>query len=180
MKEPAGTPGECLRERILGRRIELNLIWKEGRLAELDVDWIAPGEREKPGTALGARLRRSLLALEAGKRPDWPRLPLAWDCLPEGTFRATVLHVLQERVHYGDLITYGALAALAGHPGAARAVGTVMAGSPWGLVVPCHRVLAAGGRLGGFGGHVALKAYLLRCEGYTVLGEEPSSRVLLA
>jgi methylated-DNA-[protein]-cysteine S-methyltransferase len=55
-------------------------------------------------------------------------------------------------VPLGETVSYGELAEMAGRPGAARAVGGAMARNPVPLFVPCHRVLAAGGRLGGFGG----------------------------
>ena len=73
------------------------------------------------------------------------------------------------RVPSGKLVTYGDVARLAGRPGAARAVGTIMSRAPLpGL--PYHRVVAAGGRLGGYGGSEALKANLLRAEGIVVHG----------
>ena len=69
----------------------------------------------------------------------------------------------------GRVATYGDVAAAAGRPGAARAVGTLMANcGPRQL--PAHRVVAAGGALGGYGGHESLKASLLRAEGLTVVG----------
>jgi len=83
-------------------------------------------------------------------------------------FARRVLSLLK-RVPAGRVVTYGALAALAGRPGAARAVGNLMRVAPEpGL--PYHRVIAAGGRLGGYGGHEAMKAALLRREGLTVMG----------
>ena len=65
----------------------------------------------------------------------------------------------------GETVTYGALAARAGHPRAARAVGRAMAANPYPPIVPCHRVIGHGGRLTGFGGGLRLKAALLRMEG---------------
>ena len=64
------------------------------------------------------------------------------------------------RIPPGRVATYGDVARLAGRPRAARAVGNIMrgCGRP---DVPCHRVIAAGGRLGGYGGHEALKRSLL-------------------
>ena len=81
-------------------------------------------------------------------------------------FRMRVYHALQQ-VPAGTTVSYGELAALAGSPGAARAVGSAMANNPWPLLVPCHRVLAAGGKLGGFTAHggVATKRRLLKLEG---------------
>jgi len=69
------------------------------------------------------------------------------------------------RIPYGRTVTYGELARLAGNPRAARAVGQAMAHNPVALIVPCHRVVAAGGGLGGFGGGLALKRRLLALEG---------------
>lgn len=74
------------------------------------------------------------------------------------------------RVGWGELVTYGGLAALAGRPRAARAAGSFCAGSRWSLVVPCHRVVAAGSgepfELGGYGSSgTALKRRLLALEG---------------
>lgn len=62
------------------------------------------------------------------------------------------------------MATYGEIAERAGRPGAARAVGNIMrtCGRP---DVPCHRVIAAGGRIGGYGGSESLKRALLRAEG---------------
>ena len=73
------------------------------------------------------------------------------------------------RIPPGRVATYGDLARLAGRPGAARAVGNIMrqGGQPG---VPYHRVIAAGGRAGGYGGNEALKHDLLRREGLTVIG----------
>ena len=78
-------------------------------------------------------------------------------------FARRVLNVLR-RIPAGRVMTYGDVARLAGRPGAARAVGNILraAGEP---ALPYHRVVAAGGRLGGFGRHPELKAALLRSEG---------------
>jgi len=77
-----------------------------------------------------------------------------------------VLSVVR-RIPAGRVATYGDVATLAGAPRAARAVGTVMRGcrDP---AVPCHRVIAAGGGLGGFGGSLQLKRERLRAEGLEV------------
>jgi len=77
-----------------------------------------------------------------------------------------VLGVLR-RIPPGRVTTYGDVARLAGRPGAARAVGNIMrdAKAPH---LPYHRVVAAGGRVGGYGGAPGLKASLLAAEGHTV------------
>ena len=69
-------------------------------------------------------------------------------------------------VQYGHRETYGRLAARAGAPGAARAVGNVMAGNRFPIIVPCHRIVQSNGRLGGFSAPrgVSLKQQLLNLE----------------
>jgi methylated-DNA-[protein]-cysteine S-methyltransferase len=74
------------------------------------------------------------------------------------------------RIPAGQVATYGDVAEAAGYPRAARAVGNVMKRcSAEG--VPCHRVVAAGGRIGGYGGNESLKRALLRAEGLAVSGQ---------
>jgi methylated-DNA-[protein]-cysteine S-methyltransferase len=87
---------------------------------------------------------------------------------PRGAFSRRVVAVVT-RIPPGRVATYGDVAEGAGYPGAARAVGTVMrtCGRP---DVPCHRVVAAGGRLGGYGSRPEIKQALLRQEGITVAG----------
>jgi O-6-methylguanine DNA methyltransferase len=88
--------------------------------------------------------------------------------LEEGRFRQRVLFAVR-RIPAGRVATYGDVAAAAGVPRAARAVGNIMKGcrAPG---VPCHRVVAAGGRLGGYGGSEGLKRALLGAEGVAVRG----------
>ena len=74
------------------------------------------------------------------------------------------------RIPTGRVATYGDVARLAGRPRAARAVGQIMSTAP-GRGLPYHRVVAAGGALGGYGGNVQLKAALLRAEGLLVRGQ---------
>lgn len=87
---------------------------------------------------------------------------------PDTAFTRRVLSILR-RIPAGRVITYGGVARLAGKPRAARAVGNIMreAQVPG---LPYHRVIAAGGRLGGYGGNSGLKRALLVAEGLTVTG----------
>ena len=83
-------------------------------------------------------------------------------------FTARVLSVVR-RIPPGCVATYGDVASLAGRPRAWRAVGSIMrhCGRP---DVPCHRVIGAGGRIGGYGGNETLKRSLLAAEGLIVSG----------
>jgi O-6-methylguanine DNA methyltransferase len=82
------------------------------------------------------------------------------------SFTVRVLWVIR-RIPPGRVATYGDVAELAGRPRAARAVGNIMRGCNR-PDVPCHRVIAAGGRLGGYGGRETLKRALLVAEGVIV------------
>lgn len=81
-------------------------------------------------------------------------------------FSARVLRLVSQ-IPPGHVATYGDLARLAGHPGAARAVGSLMRTANR-RDLPYHRVIAARGRLGGYGGRPEFKRELLRAEGLTV------------
>lgn len=85
-----------------------------------------------------------------------------------GSFLSRVLSVVR-RIPPGRVATYGDVAAMAGRPRAARAVGNIMRDCRR-ADVPCHRVIAAGGRLGGYGGSESLKRALLAAEGIVVAG----------
>ena len=80
-------------------------------------------------------------------------------------FTARVLHETK-KIRFGRLSSYGAVAEGLGAPGASRAVGGALGRNPVPIIVPCHRVLAQGGRLGGFTGGVATKRVLLGVEGH--------------
>jgi O-6-methylguanine DNA methyltransferase len=82
-------------------------------------------------------------------------------------FRARVLAAVR-RIPVGRVATYGDVARLARRPRAWRAVGTIMR-TCTDRGVPCHRVIAAGGRLGGYGGSEGLKRALLQAEGIVVI-----------
>jgi methylated-DNA-[protein]-cysteine S-methyltransferase len=71
-------------------------------------------------------------------------------------------------VPFGQVTTYGALAAKVGKPQAARAVGGAMNRNPIPIVLPCHRVVGANGRLVGYAGGLDRKEHLLRLEGVTL------------
>jgi methylated-DNA-[protein]-cysteine S-methyltransferase len=69
------------------------------------------------------------------------------------------------RIPYGQTRTYADIARLVGSPNGFRAVGQANHYNPIAIIVPCHRVLAGGKYLGGYGGGLPVKAFLLRLEG---------------
>lgn len=88
-------------------------------------------------------------------------------------FGRRVLEVVAT-IPYGELWTYGDVAGMAGSPRAARAAGSALAGCPIELFVPCHRVVHAGGTIGGYGRHEDRKRWLLRHEGALTQAFEPA------
>lgn len=88
-------------------------------------------------------------------------------------FQLRVWNALRE-IPYGETRSYAQIAKQLGQPRAVRAVGTANGANPLSLVVPCHRVIASGGKLGGYGGGLELKARLLAME-----RAGPSQRQLL-
>ncbi|HKQ69396.1 MAG TPA: methylated-DNA--[protein]-cysteine S-methyltransferase [Polyangiaceae bacterium] len=110
------------------------------------------------------RIMKRLTQHLAGELQDLDDLPLDFEGLQP--FAARVYRAAR-KVSAGRTVTYGELAARIGAPGAARALGRALGANPFPIVVPCHRVLAANGRLGGFSAHggVDTKVRLLEIEG---------------
>lgn len=118
---------------------------------------IGPGWRRSR-----ARLGDAIAQLEAWFAGTRRAFDLA--LAPEGTpFRKTVWHALVA-IPYGETISYGELARRVGDPSASRAVGAANGANPLPIIVPCHRVIGANGRLTGFGGGLPTKQWLLEHE----------------
>jgi methylated-DNA-[protein]-cysteine S-methyltransferase len=111
--------------------------------------------------AVGEEIRRYLRG-EAGALRQKIDLTLAGS-----PFQKKILHKLQQ-VPRGAVISYQALGAAAGAPKGARAVGNAMHNNPVPIYVPCHRVIASNGRIGGYGGGIPRKLQLLRSEGFAL------------
>jgi methylated-DNA-[protein]-cysteine S-methyltransferase len=126
----------------------LELVWRGGAIAALRLGRAKAVRLDADATPEACAVHGALMRLAAGQPADFPPLPLAWGAVPP--FTRQVLQTLLARVGHGETVTYGELAALVGHSGKARAVGQAMARNPWPLVVPCHRVLGAGGCLTGY------------------------------
>jgi methylated-DNA-[protein]-cysteine S-methyltransferase len=109
-------------------------------------------------------VRRELDEYFAGTRREFD---LEIDLSPIPVFHRQVLRELV-RVPFGQVTTYGALAAKVGKPNAARAIGGAMNRNPIPIVLPCHRVIGANGRLVGYAGGLDRKEQLLRLEGVTL------------
>jgi methylated-DNA-[protein]-cysteine S-methyltransferase len=123
---------------------------------------LSPRLLEAPGRLDDAR--RELDEYFEGRRQGFD-LALDWS-LTRGFTR----RVLEEtaRIGYGELSTYKDVATGAGSAGAVRAAGNALGSNPMPIVVPCHRVVRTGGKLGGYTGGVERKEYLLRLEGVLV------------
>jgi methylated-DNA-[protein]-cysteine S-methyltransferase len=103
-------------------------------------------------------------ALLQGAKDDLADLPLDMAAVPEFHRR---VYELTRAIPPGQVLTYGEVAARLGEPGAARAVGQALGRNPFAPVIPCHRVLAAGGKPGGFSaeGGAVTKLRMLEIEG---------------
>jgi methylated-DNA-[protein]-cysteine S-methyltransferase len=140
-------------------------------LCRITYDPDAEREEERLARGYGVRVLRVPRAVDNARRQldDYfegrrREFELGIDLCAVGGFHRDVLTELA-RVPYGELTTYGALAARAGRPRAARAVGTAMNRNPIPIVLPCHRVVGSTGKLVGYGGGLERKEQLLRLEG---------------
>lgn len=106
------------------------------------------------------RTARQLGEYFSGKRKEF-NLPLELKGLPP--YHARTLREVS-RIPYGETASYGEIADRTGNPGAARAVGNANARNPIPIIIPCHRVIAGNGGLGGYGGRLDRKEFLLRLE----------------
>ena len=121
----------------------------------------AEGRSPTPGIRRWHDLTKSAVTSVLGGKTPAQLPPLD---LSNGTaFQQRVWHALQN-IPAGQTRSYGQVAAAMGRPTAARAVGAACGANPLPLLIPCHRVLAARGKLGGFSGGLAWKIMLLECE----------------
>ena len=129
-----------------------------------------PEAEVREGFAPNRAAAKQIIQYLEGKRHDFD-LPLD----PIGTaFQRKVWEALLE-IPYGETRSYREIAVRIEKPDAVRAVGTANGANPLSLVVPCHRVIASGGGLGGYGGGLPLKRKLLAME----QGKQPSQGCLL-
>ncbi len=160
------------------------LVWSETGVARFELPdptgaaITARGEAiAKPGKPSGfaAEAVRRIRAYFDGHAVELDGLPL--DLGAAAPFARRVYEETR-RVARGQVSTYGEIAERIGSPGAARSVGGALAHNPIGLIVPCHRILAAGGKVGGFSaaGGVPLKRRMLALEGAPAVPKRRSPR----
>ncbi len=153
------------------------LIWGDAGVLGLKLpdESGAPARRaeaiESPPDPAIRRAAERIVALLEGRPDDLADIVL--DMRAVGEFERRV-YERARAIGPGSTLSYGELAAALGVPGAARAVGRALGANPFAIIVPCHRVLAAGGRAGGFSapGGVATKRRLLEIERARI-GSEP-------
>jgi methylated-DNA-[protein]-cysteine S-methyltransferase len=146
-----------------GRVVERVSFGHDTPLAAARAIGCADGEPDKPASDWLAKLAERLAEYAAGEGDDL--LDIEVDTAHLSPFGAAVVEAVRQ-IPPGETLSYGQVAALAGRPRAARAVGRVMAQNRTPLIVPCHRVVGSGGRLGGFsaGAGLPLKRRLLELE----------------
>jgi methylated-DNA-[protein]-cysteine S-methyltransferase len=122
-----------------------------------------PEAVEAPPSPAIEQIIERVLHLLAGGRDDLTDIPLDLSGVPAFNLR---VYEIARAIAPGETSTYGQVARAMGEPGAARAVGKALGENPWPIVVPCHRVLAASGGMGGFSaeGGASTKAQLLTIE----------------
>jgi methylated-DNA-[protein]-cysteine S-methyltransferase len=106
-------------------------------------------------------VKRELDEYFSGRRQAF-EIPLDWSLI--GPFGRRVLGATAE-IPYGGHLSYAEVAAEAGSPRGSRAAGNALGSNPIPIIIPCHRVLRSGGALGGYGGGLDRKRYLLELEG---------------
>ena len=123
--------------------------------------------------ALAREVEAQLAAYFDGSRRDFD-LPLDLD--RGSAFQRRVWEVIA-RIPYGEVASYAEVAQAADAPGAFRAAGTACGANPVAIVTPCHRVIASGNKLGGYGLGIHNKVWLLRHEGIGATAARPDARV---
>ena len=140
-------------------------------LCRISYDADPEQELDRLGREFGVRVLRSAKPIDLARREldeYFEGQRRSFDLPVDVTFLADFnRRVLRElaRVPYGEVVTYGELAARSARPRAARAVGMVMNRNPIPIVLPCHRVVGANGKLTGYAGGLDRKEALLRLEG---------------
>lgn len=148
-------------ETVSAPPLAIRILWRGDEIWRLDLTWSRDVGPTDASSDAGRQLALALAAYVAGEAPLWPDLPLTFS--NTAPFHRRCWEELA-KIPYGRTLTYAELAERAGSAQAARAVGQAMAKNPFPLVFPCHRVLASGGGLGGYGPGLDMKKWLLALE----------------
>jgi methylated-DNA-[protein]-cysteine S-methyltransferase len=161
-----------------------SLVWRDDTIVGLRLPEASPAatrgrikrrwtgaEEQAPPPAMQAVIDR-VLKLLAGQRVDLSDVPLDFGDAPDFHKQA---YQIARSVPPGQTITYGEIARRLGAPQESREVGQAMGKNPIAIIMPCHRVLGADGKMGGFSatGGVAIKRRILEIEGAAALGAGP-------
>lgn len=146
------------------------LVWREDMLISLSLpERRAPARgAASPQGGLEKRLVGRLESYFAGAKVEFDALSLPLERTGWSRFDTAVAHALAG-VPYGEVRTYGELAAAAGHPLAHRAAGNFLAKNPFPVILPCHRIVRRDGRPGGFAAGAGWKRRLLALESAPVI-----------
>jgi methylated-DNA-[protein]-cysteine S-methyltransferase len=158
VRRPAAKPDAGVQATVFPTDLGwIAIAWQDDQLTLISFGHASPAEAAKRAVAEPvdsaeapkwvAKVIDKLQKFAAGKDVDWSSVPLRWE--KETVFQRRVREACRA-IPRGEVRSYGELAAAAGFPGAARAVGSVMRTNRFPLVIPCHRVVAAGGKVGGF------------------------------
>jgi methylated-DNA-[protein]-cysteine S-methyltransferase len=133
-----------------------------------------PDARDSPPSPAVARTCDILAGLLSGMPGELASVRL--DMHTQPPFHRRVYEAARA-IPWGATTTYGALAKRVGAIGSARAVGQALARNPFAIIVPCHRVVAAGGKTGGFSAHggAMMKLRLLAIEGHETAAQDKSA-----
>lgn len=181
-------PGFKLFETPIGT---CGLVWKDDMIVGLQLPEASPAAtrariarrwppaREQAPPPGMQKVIDRVLALLAGDPIDLSDVPLDFGAAPEFHRRA---YEIARKVPAGQTMTYGEIAKRLGVPHAAREVGQAMGKNPIAIIMPCHRVLGADGKMGGFSanGGVATKRRILEIEGAAAVGAGPLFAALAA
>lgn len=150
-------------------------LWPLATVAGLVAIHRGPAPASLPADLDLGRSRAAERALRRWFDGSIERLGMALDLRDSSRFDRAVYDVVRS-IPYGETASYGEVALMAGHPGAARAVGSALARCEVAPVVPCHRVVHADGSIGGWGSDLWTKRWLLDREAGMSQGAAPRAR----
>ncbi|MBV9114222.1 MAG: methylated-DNA--[protein]-cysteine S-methyltransferase [Hyphomicrobiales bacterium] len=139
--------------------------------ARRSTTWVRTWIRASPSSMVLQAIREIKRHI-GGEPPDYASVPL--DLTDVSLFDRKIYEAARE-IQWGRTTSYGELAELAGYPGEARETGQALGRNPIAIIIPCHRILARGKRIGGFSAHGGrlTKERLLALEGVDLEGDAP-------